>query len=268
MRSATTPPTSSVATIGSEPGREHDPDLGRPSRRARAPRTRARSAPSGRRACDTACAPNSSRKSRSRSTPIAARVVSRTWSSLETPRLLLRPFAPDDAALVHAVYSDPEVMRYVATGPMADLAITAAAARGLRRPPAPARLLVLGRDRALERGADRRRRALPDAGRRDRARLHARRRRGGAAATPPRRPAAGWRSRSGSCGLDEVIALAEPANVASLHVLEKLGMRRDGERIAFGRPHAVFRGQRPASSASIPSRIRWRPNSKASSGAS
>ena len=41
---------------------------------------------------------------------------------------------------------------------------------------------------------------------------------------------------------------------------------RDGERIAFGRPHAVFRGQRPASSASIPSRIRWRPNSKESSG--
>ena len=43
---------------------------------------------------------------------------------LETPRLLLRPFAPGDAALVHAVYSDPEVMRYVATGPMADLAVT------------------------------------------------------------------------------------------------------------------------------------------------
>ena len=44
--------------------------------------------------------------------------------SLETPRLLLRPFAPDDAALVHAVYSDPQVMRYVATGPMADIALT------------------------------------------------------------------------------------------------------------------------------------------------
>jgi hypothetical protein len=36
-------------------------------------------------------------------------------------------------------------------------------------------------------------------------------------------------------------------------VLEKLGMRRDGERIAFGRPHAVFRA---ASGASIPSRMR------------
>ena len=44
---------------------------------------------------------------------------------LETPRLLLRPFAADDVVLVHGVYSDPEVMRYVATGPMRELAVTA-----------------------------------------------------------------------------------------------------------------------------------------------
>ena len=43
---------------------------------------------------------------------------------LLTPRLLLRPFTPQDVALVHPIYSDPEVMRYVATGPMADLAYT------------------------------------------------------------------------------------------------------------------------------------------------
>jgi RimJ/RimL family protein N-acetyltransferase len=65
--------------------------------------------------------------------------------------------------------------------------------------------------------------------------------------------------------LREVIALAEPANAASLHVLDKLGMRRDGERIAFGRPHAVYRA---ASRASMPSRMRWRPNSKPSSASS
>ncbi len=57
-------------------------------------------------------------------------------------------------------------------------------------------------------------------------------------------------------GVDEVVALAEPANVASLHVLTKLGMQRTGERLAFGRPHAVFRGQRPASIASMPSSTR------------
>jgi len=53
-----------------------------------------------------------------------------------------------------------------------------------------------------------------------------------------------------------VVALAEPANVASMRVLEKLGMRRAGERIAFGRPHAVFRTQRAPSSAAMPSRTR------------
>src|SRR3954453_6267375 len=42
-------------------------------------------------------------------------------------------------------------------------------------------------------------------------------------------------------GLSEGIAVAAPANAASVHVLSKLGMRRDGERMAFGRPHAVFR---------------------------
>src|SRR4051812_31068419 len=42
-------------------------------------------------------------------------------------------------------------------------------------------------------------------------------------------------------GISEVVALAEPANAASLRVLEKLGMRRDGERMAFGRPHSVYR---------------------------
>ena len=59
-----------------------------------------------------------------------------------------------------------------------------------------------------------------------------------------------------SLGILEVVALAEPANVASLHVLEKLGMRRAGERIAFGRPHVVFRTQRALSTAPIPSKAR------------
>jgi RimJ/RimL family protein N-acetyltransferase len=52
-------------------------------------------------------------------------------------------------------------------------------------------------------------------------------------------------------GISEVVALAEPANVASMHVLEKLGMRRAGERIAFGRPHAVFRTQRALSEIAV-----------------
>ena len=67
---------------------------------------------------------------------------------LETPRLLLRPFGAGDAVLVHEVYSDPEVMRYVATGPMADIAVTERLLADYTRAPAAARLLVLGGDRA------------------------------------------------------------------------------------------------------------------------
>jgi RimJ/RimL family protein N-acetyltransferase len=66
--------------------------------------------------------------------------------------------------------------------------------------------------------------------------------------------ASAWLSSAfGSLGIFEVVALAEPANVASTHVLEKLGMRRAGERIAFGRPHAVFRTQRAPSNPAITS---------------
>lgn len=174
---------------------------------------------------------------------------------LLTPRLLLRPFGAGDAVLVHQVYSDPEVMRYVATGPMADIAVTERlladyTAHQVRH--GYSFWAVIERESGT---------LIGDAG------LY-------------RTPAgevelgytlgAAWWGRGyateaagrwlefafGELELTEVVALAEPANTGSLHVLEKLGMQRDGERIAFGRPHAVFRAQRLASMASIPSRMR------------
>ena len=145
---------------------------------------------------------------------------------------------------MHAIYSDPEVMRYVATGPMTDIAVTerllddysahqqrhgfsfwAVFERstgaligdsGLYRTPAGEVELgyTLGA-RWWGRGY-----ATEAAGR--------------------------WVSVAfEELGITEIVALAEPANVGSLRVLEKLGMRRDGERLAFGRPHAVFRGSAP-----------------------
>jgi RimJ/RimL family protein N-acetyltransferase len=48
---------------------------------------------------------------------------------METEHLHLRPFTTGDAAAIHRVYSDPEVMRYVAGGPVADLAGTDAMLR-------------------------------------------------------------------------------------------------------------------------------------------
>ena len=173
---------------------------------------------------------------------------------LETPRLLLRPFGAGDAVLVHEVYSDPEVMRYVATGPMADIAVTERLLADYTR--------ASGRHgysfwAVIERASGT---LIGDAGlyRTPRARSSSATRsapRGGGAVRD--RGASRWLAFAfGELGLSEVVALAEPANAASLHVLEKLGMRRDGERIAFGRPHAVFRAQRAASMASIPSSMR------------
>ena len=174
---------------------------------------------------------------------------------LQTPRLLLRPFAAGDALLVHEVYSDPEVMRYVATGPMSDIAVTERLLADYT-----AHQLRHGYSfwAVIERSSGT---LIGDAG------LYR---------TPAGEVELGytlgvtWWGRGyateaasrwlafafGELGLAEVVALAEPANVASLHVLDKLGMRRDGERIAFGRPHAVFRAQRAASMASIPSSTR------------
>ena len=183
---------------------------------------------------------------------------------LETPRLLLRPFAAGDAVLVHRVYSDPEVMRYVATGPMESIAVTE---RLLSDYAAHQRRHGYSFWAVIERASGT---LIGDAG------LY--RTPAGEVELGYTLGAAWWgqgyateaagrwlETAFGELGMSEVVALAEPANTASLHVLDKLGMRRDGERIAFGRPHAVFRAQ---SSASIPSRMRWRPNSKESTGSS
>lgn len=172
---------------------------------------------------------------------------------LVTPRLLLRPFTPSDVEIVHPIYADPDVMRFVATGPMADIAHTR-------------RLLDDYTDHQLRHGysfwavIEQASGALiGDAG------LYR---------TPAGEVELGYTLGSAWWGrgyateaagtwlrvafreldVEEVVALAEPANTGSLHVLEKLGMRRAGGRLAFGRPHVVFRGQRTI--ASIPSSTR------------
>jgi ribosomal-protein-alanine N-acetyltransferase len=174
---------------------------------------------------------------------------------LETRRLLLRPFSASDAETIHPIYSDPAVMRYVATGPMADLAITQ---RLIEDYSAHQERHGYSFWAVIERASGE---LIGDAG------LY-------------RTPAgevelgytlgAAWWGRGyateaasrwvsvafNELGIDEVVALAEPANTASLHVLTKLGLVRDGERLAFGRPHAVFRGTRPAAGVTLPSTTR------------
>jgi ribosomal-protein-alanine N-acetyltransferase len=172
---------------------------------------------------------------------------------LETPRLLLRPFGPGDAPLVHRVYSDPDVMRYVATGPMADLSVTE---RLLQDYQAHQKRHGYSFWAVVERDSDS---LIGDAGlyRTPTGEVELGYTLGAAwwGRGYATEAASAWLSCAfGSLGIFEVVALAEPANVASMHVLEKLGMRRAGERIAFGRPHAVFRTQRALSGAELPVR--------------
>ncbi len=46
--------------------------------------------------------------------------------TLSTPRLRLRPLVADDVAAIFAIFSDPEVIRYWSSPPLADLAAAAA----------------------------------------------------------------------------------------------------------------------------------------------
>jgi RimJ/RimL family protein N-acetyltransferase len=159
---------------------------------------------------------------------------------LDTPRLLLRPFAASDVEAIHAVYSDPEVMRWVGTGPLASRGATE---RLLDSYSAHQGTLGFAFWAVLERATGE---LIGDAG------LHrtalgetelgytlARRAWGRGYATEA---AGAWVDAAfGELAIDEVIALAEPPNHASLHVLDKLGFRRDGTRLAFGREHVLFR---------------------------
>jgi RimJ/RimL family protein N-acetyltransferase len=173
---------------------------------------------------------------------------------LDTPRLELRPFRADDAPAAHRVYSDPDVMRYVATGPLADESLTA---RLLQDYIAHQQASGYSFWAVVERESGA---LMGDAG------LYR---------TPTGEVELGytlgrpWWGRGyateaagawletafARLGIAEVVALAEPANVASLRVLEKLGMQRDGERLAFGRPHAVYRAARPVSAGHTSGRL-------------
>lgn len=152
-----------------------------------------------------------------------------------------------DVAAIHAVYSDPEVMRHVGHGPVGGLAETEATLAayiehqerhgfsfwavverqsgaligdaGLYSAEAAADEIELGYTLGAARWgrgyATEAARACLDVGFRELA-------------------------------LDEILAVADPANAASVHVLDKLGMVAAGRRHAYGRPHLLYRLRRAA----------------------
>ncbi len=161
------------------------------------------------------------------------------------PRVELRPFTLRDAPAMLAVYGDPEVMRWVGHGPVATLAeveamlsqyIThqdrygyafwAVVERASGR--------VIG-DTGLARTAD---------GKIEMGYTLAREAWGRGLATE----AAGLALHAAleTLQMPAVRALVEPGNLASQHVLTKLGLTPAGEVLAFGRPHLAYEIRREA----------------------
>jgi ribosomal-protein-alanine N-acetyltransferase len=159
---------------------------------------------------------------------------------LDTPRLRLRPFRAGDVDAIHAVYSDPQVMRWVGAGPMADRAaserLLASYAVHQRTHGFSFWAVVESASGALIGDAGLHRTA---AGEVELGYTLARAFWGRGYATEAARA---WLDAAfGELRIEDVVALVEPPNRGSRHVLEKLGMRRDGTRMAFGREHLLYR---------------------------
>ena len=160
---------------------------------------------------------------------------------LETPRLRLRPFTASDRDAIHAVYADPEVMRYVGHGAHRTTAETDRALRGYAD---ALRTRGYGFVAVVERSSGA---VIGDAG------LHPLAGRGPDIELGYTLARAAWgrgyATEMGAAlvehafsvlGMPRVMAQVEPENVASRHVLEKLGMTERGVRLTYGRPHLLY----------------------------
>jgi ribosomal-protein-alanine N-acetyltransferase len=160
---------------------------------------------------------------------------------LTTARLHLRPFTAADHEAIHAVYSDPEVMRYVGHGAHQTMAETANALRIYGE-------VLARRGYSFLAVTEREGGALVGDGG-----LHplggegpdvelgytlARSAWGRGYATELGRVLIDY--AFGELGAPRVVAQVEPANTASRHVLAKLGMTAREERMAYGRPRLLY----------------------------
>ena len=175
---------------------------------------------------------------------------------IETDRLRLRPFTPADRDAIHAIYADPEVMRHVGHGPHRTPADTDAALQAFRRMLQSRGISFLA---VVERATGR---LIGDAG------LYPVEGADGDVELGYTLARAAWgRGYATEAALalvehartalaaSRVVATVDPANTASKRVLEKVGMTADGERIAYGRPHAVYAVElRPPASPGSPPR--------------
>jgi RimJ/RimL family protein N-acetyltransferase len=168
--------------------------------------------------------------------------MARAMQPLTTERLRLRPFADGDLEDAFAFFSDPEVMRFSLNGPHASRKttedfITASINRQARlgysiwaveESETGALIGMCGLAAFAHPGLDGVELAY-------RLRLD---RWGQGYATEAGRAALDY--GFGTCGLDRIIAAVEPANTASVHVLEKLGFGLVGTREIADRDAYVY----------------------------
>jgi ribosomal-protein-alanine N-acetyltransferase len=164
---------------------------------------------------------------------------------LTTPRLRLRPFTLADHDAAHAVYADREVMRYVGHGAHRSSAETRSALRGYADALATR---GYGFVAVFERSSGV---LIGDAG------LHPLGGQGPDVELGYTLARSAWGRGYGTevaralaeyafevLGADRVVAQVEPANEASRHVLEKVGMTERTTRMAHGRPHLLYAVER------------------------
>jgi [ribosomal protein S5]-alanine N-acetyltransferase len=172
---------------------------------------------------------------------------------LTTARLHLRPFTRADEDVIHAVYADPEVMRYVGHGAHRSKSETQRALRVYAE-------ILAAHGYSFVAVVERESGALigdaglnPLGGRGPDVELGytvARDAWGRGYATEVGRALVAHAFTA--LGVPRVVAQVEPANAASRHVLEKLGMTAREERIAYGRPHLLYAVERDGGSADAP----------------
>jgi [ribosomal protein S5]-alanine N-acetyltransferase len=158
---------------------------------------------------------------------------------IRTERLELRAFEPEDLEALHAVYGDPEVTRFMPAYPTLehtrrslDIHIREARAGN------PAFWALIEHETGD---------LIGDAGlgliegvgpEHELGYTLGQRWWGRGYATEAARAVRDY--ALGPLGFAEVLALVRPANAASIHVLEKIGMERVGTRHAYGAEHLVY----------------------------
>lgn len=159
---------------------------------------------------------------------------------LETPRMYLRPFQLDDAPIIYTWVGDPEIQRYLYTGP--DLSLEQTIARvqryiALQEERGFSRWLIF--DRATDKPiGDAGLLLMPDGKEIELGYRLDKPWWGQGRATEV---AAAWVDYAfGPLNIPALVAFAEPENIGSIRVMEKIGMRFLRKELLYGKIEVVY----------------------------